>query len=483
MARLVVVSNRVPVPREGHPPAGGLAVALEGALKTRGGLWFGWSGRTCGAVEPDGPEIIENGNVRYVVVDLTTRDRDEYYNGFANRALWPLFHYRMDLTEFARNDMAGYFRVNRAFARLLVPRLEADDLIWIHDYHMIPLGAELRDAGVKNRMAFFLHIPLPPPDVLTALPAHAEIIRGLCNYDILGFQTDHDVENFIAYLVREKAGRPLGGGWVEAHGRRLLVRAFPVSIDTEAFAKEAKEAENTTLVRRAQQSVGGREMIIGVDRLDYSKGIAQRIEAFERFIILNPSFRGRVTYMQITPKSREDVPEYAAMERVVAELAGRVNGMLSDVDWNPIRYVNRTVRRGALAGLYRAARVGLVTPLRDGMNLVAKEYVAAQNPGDPGVLILSRFAGAAREMDAALLINPYDVEELASTILRALTMPLAERRSRWRSMMDKLEHNDVEHWCQSMLSALAGEEYLDSPPPPSARPWEAPPEQPLAMAG
>jgi trehalose 6-phosphate synthase len=482
MSRLVVVSNRVPVPREGQPPPGGLAVALDSALKQRGGLWFGWSGRTSGAVAPETPEIIEAGNVCYMVVDLTTRDRDEYYNGYANRALWPLFHYRMDLTEFARNDMAGYFRVNKSFARMLTPRLRSDDLLWIHDYHLIPLAAELRAAGVENRMAFFLHIPFPPPDVLTALPAHAEIVRSLCLYDVVGFQTDYDAENFLTYLVREKVGRAAGDGWVEAYGRRIRVRAYPVGIETANFAAEARLAENATLVRRARQSVGGRELIIGVDRLDYSKGIAQRIEAFERFITVNPQFRGRVTYMQITPKSREDVPEYVAMERVVAELAGRVNGALSDVDWNPIRYVNRTIRRSALAGLYRGSRLGLVTPLRDGMNLVAKEYVAAQDPSDPGVLVLSRFAGAARELDAALLVNPYDIEDLAAAMVRGMTMPLGERRARWRSMMDKLEYNDVNRWCSNMLAALAGDEEVESPPPASDRSWEDPSE-PMALAG
>ncbi len=484
MGRLVVVSNRVPVPREGQPSSGGLAVALEGALRQRGGLWFGWSGKTCGAAEPEGPEIIESGNVCYVVVDLTTRDLDEYYNGYANRALWPLFHYRMDLTEFARNDMAGYFRVNKGFARLLAPRLKRDDLVWIHDYHLIPLAAELRAQGVENRMAFFLHIPFPPPDVLTTLPAHAELVRSLCTYDVVGFQTDYDAENFVSYLVRERIGRRSGEHWVEAFGRRIHVRAFPVGIETEAFAAEARQAENATLVRRARQSVGGRELLIGVDRLDYSKGIAQRIEAFERFMTVNPQFRGRVTYMQITPKSREDVPEYVAMERVVAEIAGRVNGSLGDVDWTPIRYVNRTIRRSALAGLYRGARVGLVTPLRDGMNLVAKEYVAAQDPGDPGVLILSRFAGAARELDAAVLVNPYDVEDIAGAILRAVTMPLGERRARWRAMMDMLEYNDVDRWCTTMLAALAGEDFIESPPPKSERPWELPGDgEPMALAG
>jgi trehalose 6-phosphate synthase len=456
LGRLIVVSNRVPTPKPGTPPAGGLAVVLSGMMKERGGIWFGWSGRTlpAGAPEPTEPEMTPSGGVTYAVVDLTERDLDDYYSGFSNRMLWPLFHYRMDLTEFTRVNLAGYHRVNRLFARLLEPKVEPEDALWVHDYHLIPLAAELRAAGLQNRMGFFLHIPFPPPDILTVLPNHADVVRSLAAYDVVGFQTPLDVENFETYVRRERVGRRLSDGRFVVHGRALTVAAFPVGIETETFAATAAASERNALVRRMRESLEGRRMIIGVDRLDYSKGIAQRIQAYETFLTLDDSWRGRCTYLQVTPKSRAEVPEYMEMEREVAELAGRVNGTHAELDWTPIRYVNRTIGRNTLAGLYRLAHVGLVTPLRDGMNLVAKEYVAAQNPADPGVLLLSRFAGAAAELDGALLTNPYDVDGTAGAIARALDMPLDERLDRWSRMFERISKHDVAWWCRSFLAAL-----------------------------
>lgn len=456
MSRLVVVSNRVPVPTPGTQPAGGLAVALSGAMQERGGVWFGWSGKTLpdADAEPEAAQQQTIDGVTYAVIDLSQRDLDEYYAGFSNRMLWPLFHYRMELTEFTRITLSGYHRVNRLFARTLAPLIQPDDIIWVHDYHLIPLAAELRAMGFRNRMGFFLHIPFPPPDILTVLPNHADVVRSLSAYDVVGFQTPIDVENFESYVRRERIGRRLSDGRFVAHGRAVTVGAYPVGIDTKAFADVAAVSGRNALVRRTRESIGDRKLIIGVDRLDYSKGIAQRIQAYETFLLLDPEWRGQCTYIQITPKSREEVPEYAAMEREVAELAGRINGSFSELDWTPLRYVNRTVGRNALAGLYRAARVGLVTPLRDGMNLVAKEYVAAQDPEDPGVLLLSRFAGAACELDGALITNPYDVDGTAGAIARALEMPLEERRERFSGMFKGLLERDVAWWRTSFLDAL-----------------------------
>jgi len=458
MSRLVVISNRVPLPdKSGTAPAGGLAVALQAALEERGGVWMGWSGKTTSSREKAGINIQEHGKITYALVDLSRKDVDEYYAGFANRVLWPLCHYRLDLTEYARKDMAGYFRVNRLFAHHLAPLVEPDDMIWVHDYHLIPLASELRQMGLKNRIGFFLHIPWPPADVLFTLPVHETIMRGLASYDVVGFQTSHDVENFAGCLRREGIGREIGNGLFEAYGHVFRAEVFPIAIDTAAFAHVAQNAQRHAMVQRMQKSLGERDLIIGVDRLDYSKGITNRIEAFEHFITNNPGSQGKVTFLQITPKSRSEVPEYEEMQRTVAELAGRVNGAVSAVDWVPIRYVNRSIGRNVLAGLYRMARVGLVTPLRDGMNLVAKEYVAAQRAEDPGVLILSRFAGAARELDGALLVNPYDIEAVSNAIARALSMPLEARRERWNQMMPHLLEHDVSRWCEDFLKVLAAE--------------------------
>ncbi|WP_018096429.1 alpha,alpha-trehalose-phosphate synthase (UDP-forming) [Sinorhizobium meliloti] len=455
MSRLVIVSNRVPVPEKGGiAPAGGLAVALKVALEEHGGIWMGWSGQSSGEHEPQPLAQLQQGNITYALTDLTDTDVGEYYHGFANRVLWPICHYRLDLAEYGRKEMAGYFRVNRFFAHRLAPLVRPDDVIWVHDYHLIPLAAELRQMGLKNRIGFFLHIPWPPADVLFTMPVHEEIMRGLSHYDVVGFQTDHDLENFAGCLRREGIGDELGGGRFSAYGRVFKGGVYAIGIETAAFAEFAKNALTNKTVRKARESIEHRSLIIGVDRLDYSKGITQRIDAFERFIQANPAQQGRVTYLQITPKSRSEVPEYEAMQRTVAEQAGRVNGALGAVDWVPIRYINRSVGRHILAGLYRLGKVGLVTPLRDGMNLVAKEYVAAQDPDDPGVLVLSRFAGAARDLRGALLVNPYDIEGTANAMARALSMPLDERKDRWKTMMDHLLEHDVSRWCRDFLNDL-----------------------------
>ncbi|MBW6423395.1 alpha,alpha-trehalose-phosphate synthase (UDP-forming) [Rhizobium sp. XQZ8] len=455
MSRLIVVSNRVTLPQKsGDAPAGGLAVALQAALEERGGIWMGWSGKSSGAKEPAPLSMQEHGNITYALTDLTKTDVEEYYHGFANRVLWPLCHYRMDLADYGRKEMAGYFRVNRFFAHRLAPLIQEDDVIWVHDYHLIPLAAELRQMGLKNKIGFFLHIPWPPADVLFTMPVHEEIMRGLSHYDLVGFQTDHDLDNFGGGLVREGIGQRLSEGKFSSYGRVFKGGHYAISIETEQFAAFAQKAASNVMVRKAKQSVEGRDMIIGVDRLDYSKGITQRLDAFERFITMNPGYQNKVTYLQITPKSRSEVPEYEQMQRTVAEQAGRVNGAIGTVDWVPVRYINQSIARPVLAGLYRLSRIGLVTPLRDGMNLVAKEYVAAQDPENPGVLVLSRFAGAARELSGALLVNPYDIEGTAHAIARGLTMSLEERKQRWERMMEHLKVYDINRWCDDFLKDL-----------------------------
>jgi trehalose 6-phosphate synthase len=452
MGRLIVVSNRVPLPDKNGAQAGGLAVALQSALEARGGVWLGWSGKIS---EDATLQVSKVGKIEYALTDLTERDVDEYYRGFANRVLWPICHYRLDLAEYGRKEMAGYFRVNRFFADQLLPLIGDDDLIWIHDYHLIPLASELRKRGVQNRIGFFLHIPWPAPDVFYAMPVYEEMLLALASYDVVGFQTEIDMENFADSISRQAMGQRLNETTFQMSGRQFLARPYPIGIETDAFASIARRASITPLAKRMKESLGGKDLIIGVDRLDYSKGITQRIDAFERYVTRHPDAQRNVTLLQITPKSRSEVPEYEAMQRTVAEQAGRVNGAVGTVDWVPIRYVNRSLSRQALAGLYRMAKVALVTPLRDGMNLVAKEFVASQSEEDPGVLILSRFAGAAKELPSALLVNPYDIEGTGDAIARAIKMPLAERQERWQDMIGTLRSNDVFNWCSSYLADLA----------------------------
>ncbi len=463
MSRLVVVSNRVGVP-DGSARAGGLEVAIRAALKKRGGLWFGWSGRV-GENENEAKTVVQD-NISYVTVDLRKADYDEFYNGFANRVLWPILHYRMDLAEFTRRDLGGYFRVNEHFARHLEKQLRPDDVIWVHDYHLIPFAKFLRERGHKNRIGFFIHIPFPPPEILIALPNHEQLIPSLDYYDLVGFQTETDASNCARYLTRECGLKRIGSERRFKVGDRVLeVGVFPVGVETEAFQKLARRAAVSPFVREVLSSLSGRAMIIGVDRLDYSKGIPERMQAFERFLTNYPDLRGQVTYLQITPRSRSDIQEYADIERMVGETVGRINGTFGEASWTPLRYINKAHSRTALAGLYRGARAALVTPLRDGMNLVAKEYVAAQNTEDPGVLILSRFAGAAHELGAALLVNPYDPEGVAMAINRALSMPLVERRQRQEQNYRVLVQNDITHWAERFLGTLEPAAEAADPPP------------------
>jgi trehalose 6-phosphate synthase len=463
LSRLVVVSNRVSVPGDGPKRAGGLEVALRPALQNNGGVWLGWSGKVAPADELE-TRFIRHKNVEYVITDLSKDDFEEYYSGFANRVLWPILHYRLDLAEFARRDLSGYFRVNDHFATELEKIVQNDDLIWVHDYHLIPMGDALRRRGHSNRIGFFLHVPLPPPEILASLPNHEQLIPLLLQYDVVGFQTDGDVQNFVRYLISEfdqmrkirmfeSAGRHVT---LNVNGQETLIGSFPVGIEPRAFARLARRNEQSPLVKDLVTSLGGRNLVIGVDRLDYSKGLIQRLDAFDIFLANHSEWLGKLTYLQITPTNRAEIPEYSELQEALESAAGRINAKYGEVSWTPIRYVNRVYSRSVLAGLYRTARVGLVTPLRDGMNLVAKEYVAAQDPDDPGVLILSRFVGAAINFRSALLVNPYDAESVANALLQALAMPLEERRARHQALYANVCEYDVNRWQREFLTALRG---------------------------
>jgi len=457
LARLIVVSNRVAIPNgDGVSQAGGLAVAVRSLLKRQPGMWFGWSGGV--ATDEDVvTKTVQRGGMVYVVTDLTDADYQEYYSGFANRVLWPILHYRLDLAEFSRRDLSGYRRVNAHFANQLHNVLQPDDVIWVHDYHLIPLAKMLRDRGHHNRIGFFLHVPFPPPEIITALPHHEWLIPQLSAYDLVGLQTKNDATNLARYFENECRLKKRGEFAYQANGHTVRIGVFPIGIETTEFNRIARRSVRSPLVQNVLESLAGRAMVIGVDRLDYSKGLAQRMDAFERFLTVYPDWRGKVTYLQITPKSRSEIQEYAEMARSISTAAGRINGAYGEVAWTPIRYVNRAYSRTVLAGLYRAARAALVTPLRDGMNLVAKEYVAAQDEKDPGVLILSRFAGAAAELGSALLVNPYDPEAVGTTIAHALSMPLEERRQRHNVLFRVISKNDIKSWGELFLASLTQE--------------------------
>ena len=452
MSRLVIASNRTASP--GEERAGGLAVALWDALVERGGgLWFGWSGETTER-EARGLRLVTEGGVDFALADLTEPEHEHYYLGYANRALWPVFHYRVDLARFDDADWEAYAAVNRRFSGLLYQQLRCKDIVWVHDYHFLLLGQELRNNGWQGPLGFFLHIPFPPSEVFSALPHHQRLARGLAEFDLLGFQTQRDVRNFRRYMVEYHEAEELPNGRLKVFGRTIRLEAFPIGIDPEEFRRFAEGDEARTAAERIGRFIGDRALVIGADRMDYSKGLPQRLEAFGRLLDDYEDLRGRVNLLQIAPPSRESVDAYRDLREELDRLAGRVNGDYSDLDYSPVRYLARGYPREVLAGLYRLAQVGLVTPLHDGMNLVAKEYVAAQDPGDPGVLILSEFAGAAEQMEAAILVNPHDSRGVADAIRRALEMPLDERVERWKALDEGVRTNDIAAWRRSFLAVL-----------------------------
>lgn len=448
--RLVIVSNRVPARR--GPQAGGLAVALQDALKP-GTLWFGWSGKTARKTATH-PQLEQADGVTYATIDIAEEDYKQFYVGFSNSTLWPLLHFRLGLIDFKRDDYEGYLRVNRAYAAALAPLLQPEDTVWIHDYHLIPLARELRALGVKNRLGFFLHVPFAPASVFGVLPPAAELLRALCAYDLIGFQTERHRHDFADCLHHMLGAGMEEDGRIQLVGSQARAAVVPIGINARHFAKLAERAMRDRNGRIAR-AAGGRSLIIGADRLDYSKGLLNRFEAFGRLLTNYPEQRGKVSYLQIAAISREDVGDYQTLRRELDESAGNINGRFAEFDWVPLRYMTRAVGRHTLAGLYRMARVGLVTPLRDGMNLVAKEYIAAQDPADPGVLILSRFAGAAEEMTEALLVNPYDPDEIADALQQALTMPVEERRRRFESLSAAVFTSTAENYCRRFLKLLA----------------------------
>jgi trehalose 6-phosphate synthase len=451
MSRIIVVSNRTPGK---GPAAGGLAVALRKTLAEREGFWFGWSGKLVDDPAPEARfEDIDGLSVAQI--DLNRADHHAYYAGFSNSILWPSFHLRLDLATIEAHWYEGYRRVNQQFARALVSQLRPDDVIWVHDYHLIPLASELRNLGVRNRIGFYLHIPFPTPDALYAIPHHQELMRDLSRYDLVGMQANRDVAAFTEFAEHQTPLTLSGSPLQSVDFSRTDVAAFPIGSDPDAFARLAVSPAATRMIRRMERALDDQELILGVDRLDYSKGLPQRVEAYEKLLANNGRFRRLVHMLQVAPPSRDSIKEYQETSDTLDAMVGRVMGRFAEPDWAPLTYVKRAYGQPSLAGLYRLARVALVTPLRDGMNLVAHEYIGSQNPEDPGVLVLSRFAGAAEIFEDAIQVNPFDTDETAEALRMALDMPLDERKQRWQTLMAAARQHSVDNWSQSFLERLA----------------------------
>ncbi|QNT77934.1 alpha,alpha-trehalose-phosphate synthase (UDP-forming) [Entomobacter blattae] len=438
--RLVLVSNRVPSPGEMAHPAGGLAVGLRDAIGDRRCLWFGWSGNQV----KEGDDIALHTDtvekVTFATIDLTEKQYEGFYTGFSNGILWPLFHYRTGLMQYARSDWKSYLEVNALFAQRLKPLLQKNDVLWVHDYHLIPLGRSLRDGGIKDKIGFFLHIPFPPWGIFSTLPGADLLLMDMQAYDVIGVQTEEDAYNLNAAF--------------ELLGLKPRAKPFPIGIDPEEFAEQAAESLKDIHIQQEKLNLRGRALIMGVDRLDYSKGLPERLRGYAAFLERYPEYLGKVVFLQIAPLSRTEVQQYQALRKRVDELVGQINGIYTESGWTPIEYVTRSIARPILAGLHRMSDVALITPLRDGMNLVAKEYIAAQDEDDPGCLILSRFAGAAPELEEAIIVNPYDADEIADALALALSMKKEERKKRWQKLRRAIDITTAHTWAKSFMAEL-----------------------------
>lgn len=443
--RIIVLSNRVSV--RNTPSSGGLAVAMSAVLQKHGGIWMGWSDKIN---NKPAARTLEKGNVKFVLRDLTQQEHEQFYQQFCNGTLWPLLHYNIGLIDFSWNAYESYKKVNEQFAELLAELLEPSDCIWVHDFHFIPIAEALRCKGVTCRIGFFLHTPFPTKEMLLTMPVHRELMSALLSYNLVGFQTQRDLAAFRDYAIseniRDYARYPVIPETVTGH--------FPIGIQTTRFSSLSRKKLALPEMQDLKTSLVGRKLILGVDRLDYSKGIGQRMKALEELLAHRPILHKEFSFLQISPPTREGIETYEVLRTKIETMVGHINGKYADVDWTPIRFLVRGISRELLAGYYRMAKLCLVTPLRDGMNLVAKEFVAAQDPQDPGVLIISRFAGAAEELTEALLVNPYDIEEISFAIERGLTMPLSERKQRWNSMYRTISQQTLERWYQDFLQTL-----------------------------
>jgi trehalose 6-phosphate synthase len=466
--RLIIVSNRLPMTMSrdengrwvAKPGSGGLVTAMAPVLKDRGGVWVGWPGTT----EEQGVDIVGlmTGAARdsgYTLrpVMISAKEKHDFYHGFANEIIWPLFHDLPSLCNFMPEYWDAYRSVNQKFARAVSRSAGSDDYIWVHDYHLMNVGKELRAMEVTNSTGFFLHIPFPQTDIFTKLPWRFEILEGLLEYDLIGFQTPRDMRNFIQCIRMLRKDVPVRGKGsictVHPPGREVRVGTFPISIDYLDFTARSGSKEVADEAWTIHQNLPDRHLILGVDRLDYTKGIPHRLRAFREALVRCPELRRKVTFIQVVVPSREDIPKYNELKSEIDRLVGEINGEFTESGWVPIHYIFRSLRQNELLSYYRTCEVALVTPLKDGMNLVAKEFCACSLE-ENGVLILSEFAGAAAQMQrGAILVNPFDVVGVADAICRAVKMDEDEKRARMKRMRRSIRKHDVFHWVDTFLRA------------------------------
>jgi trehalose 6-phosphate synthase len=470
---LIVATNREPYrlarSRNGEtrlePTTGGLVSALVPAVRATHGVWVAWNPKS--RLKPDA--LADKLDHELVLVPVSESEVAGYYCGFANGALWPLCHYAIDRCRFSAADYRRYVAVNHRFADCIASRLSPSGLVWIHDYHLMLVPRLVRQAAhARGRIAYFHHIPFPAREVFRVLPWRQQVLTGLLGADLIGFHTPEYVRNFL------DACRDLDGvevcdetRSVRVRNRRVEVRDFPIGIDVRTFEELSQDTRVQRSAREIRASLGVETLLLGVDRLDYTKGIEQRIEAMDRLLTKWPRLRGRVSLLQIAVPSRSEVPEYSRFKKHIDEAIGRINGKYADNGWQPIHCVYRSFSRRKLVAHYLAADVALVTPLRDGMNLVAKEFCASRSDED-GVLVLSEFAGASTELrDTLTLVNPFDTEEFAGAVAHVLTLSREVRRKQMRALRAVVGRNDIYDWTRNFLRHAGGDRSSASLPPPA----------------
>ncbi|MBD3165499.1 trehalose-6-phosphate synthase [bacterium] len=464
--RLFVVSNRLPIAVDEddkgnptiQPAAGGLVTALQPILERHGGAWLGWPGSNA----PEVPGLLDEFNndspFNLHAVEMSEEEVDLYYRGFSNQTVWPLFHDFLGAAEFHRHTWRAYQDVNRKFAEAIADKLEPDHLVWIHDYQLMLVGTYLREMGVTRPIAYFLHIPFPSGDIFRRLPWRREIARALLEYDMLGFQTERDRRNFgdmIRWMCSEsKVRHHKRMTLIECDERTVHAGNFPISIDFREFDNHARSKSVSKESGMVKVFYRGNQLILGLDRLDYTKGIPERFRAYERLLEKYPQWIGKVTLIQVVVPSRTKVEQYQRLKERLDQMTGKILGRFSQPGWVPIHYFFKRLDREELLAHYRAADVAFVTPLRDGMNLVAKEYCAS-HPKLDGTLLLSEFAGSAEELkDGAVMVNPYDLEKTADALHQALSMSEEERRSRMKRLRRKISTNNVHRWVRFFMDAV-----------------------------
>ena len=470
MNRLIVVSNRLPFALDSigadlwtvTPATGGLVSAIEPVLRERGGTWIGWPG-TLGEI-PQEPLVKATRDAGYKIVPvaLSETERNEFYYGYSNQVIWPLFHDQQNFCNFEPAYWQAYKEVNRHYADAIARSARPDDFIWVHDYHLMYVAQALRERGLSRKLSgltFFLHIPFPPYDIFSKLPQQQGLLRALLQFDLLGFQTRRDVRNFMQCVRRVMSDATVvprrGLQLIRFEKREIRVGHFPIGIDFQSFENRASSDTVTRKSEQLRATFPDCQLILGSDRLDYSKGIPERLRAFRTALERYPELRSRVVLIQVVVPSRVQIPRYHEFKDRIDRLVGDINGRFSTSTWLPVQYHFRSLDRDDLLAHYRGCDIAFVTPLKDGMNLVAKEYCACRIEQD-GVLILSQFAGAAEQLKPdALLVNPYDVEQLADTLLRAFQMSPDERRTRMKRMRRAVRDENVFWWVDSFLKAGA----------------------------